>query len=73
MEPTLPRVPADFEHFRVRTAKVSYPSLKHIPGVAGHKVSYPKCKPSGASPKTKLPYGMTPAIMSKHQNFFTTY
>lgn len=73
MEPELPRVPMNFES-RPSHNKMTYPQLKKVPAAAPYHVSYPRCAASGPAPKTKLPYGMTPAIMSKPQkNFFTTY
>jgi len=74
MEPELPRVPMNFEALPSH-AKMTYPHLKKVPMPTPIHVSYPKCAPSHSpAPKTKLPYGMTPAIMSKPQkNFFTTY
>jgi len=73
MERELPPVPMNFEALPSK-AKMTYPHLKKTPVAAPVHVSYPRCAASGPAPKTKLPYGMTPAIMSKPQKyFFTTY
>ncbi len=73
MEPELPPVPMNFEAMPSK-AKMTYPHLKKIPAPVKPHITYPRCATSGPAPKTKLPYGMTPAIMSKPQkNFSTTY
>jgi len=71
MEPELAPVPMNFEAMPSK-AKMTYPHLKKTPVPVKSHVSYPHCASSGPAPKTKLPYGMTPAIMSKPQKYFVT-